>query len=535
MSNLDFSKNNSSFSSNLRFLSVLFTGFFLGIIFTKTIGREILILFTTSNLIPGIILAVIFTGAIISAIVSLKKEESRDVVLLYVNLFVVGLVFLMLPHIIEGNDMTLKLSNVLGFGIAFRVNILTLYMLIIASLLWFMVTLYSHSYMNKKEKSGGRFYFWFMVAYGGAMGAIMADSLITMFLFFEIMYISCYFLVAHSATPEAIKAGYRYIFMGVVGGLSMLLAVIILHVNTGTFDLMSMSNYIVLSSDGTGRMLLVALIFMLIGFSIKTAIFPLHFWLPGAHSSAPAPASAILSGLIIKVYVFSLIKFLYVGLGLEIVQFLRLPEFLPYLASVGMIAGSVFALRQKELKKMLAYSTVAQVGYMILGIGLSTPLGISATLFHILTHMITKSALFLCAGAMYYHTGKKDIGDYKGIACKMPVTMGIFTLAALSMIGIPGLVGFMSKWYLSIAAIDAGMPYFVIVLLISSFLNAMYYLPIIINAFLIEPEDGQTCFLRDPIPNNMLFPLVGLGIGLIFFGIFPKMVVSIFQMGITFM
>lgn len=535
MSDLDFSKNDSSFTSNLRFLSVLFTGFFLGIIFTKTIGREILLMFTTSNLIPGVLLGVIFIGAIISAVVSLKKEGSRDVVLLYVNLFAVGLVFLMFPYVSDGNDMVLNLSNVLGFGIAFRVNVLTLYMLIISSLLWFIVTLYSHSYINKKEKSGGRFYFWFMIAYGGAMGAIMADSLITMFLFFEIMYISCYFLVAHQGTPEAIKDGYRYIFMGVVGGLSMLLAIIILHVNTGTFDLMTMRQFIVLTNDGTGRMLLAALIFMLIGFSIKTAIFPLHFWLPGAHSSAPAPASAILSGLIIKVYIFSLIKFLFVGLGLEIVEFLRLPDFLPYLASVGMIAGSLFALRQKELKKMFAYSTVAQVGYMILGIGLANPLGVSATLFHVLTHMITKSALFLCAGAMYYHTGKKNIADYKGIACKMPVTMGIFTLAALSMIGIPGLVGFMSKWYLSIAAIDAGMPYFVIVLLISSFLNAMCYLPIIINAFLIESEDGQTSFLRDPIPNNMLAPLVILGVGLIFFGIFPKVIVSIFQQGITFM
>lgn len=535
MNDLDASKNSSSFSTNLKFLSVLFAGFFLGIIFTKTIGREILLAFTTSNLIPGIILALIFTGAAVSAVVSLKKESARDVVILYVNLFVVGLVFLMLPHIAEGNDMTLKMPNVLGFGIAFRVNVLTLYMLIIASILWFIVTMYSHSYINKKEKSPGRFYFWFLVAYGGSMGAIMADSLITMFLFFEIMYISCYFLVAHSGTPEAIKAGYRYIFMGVIGGLSMLLAIIILHVSTGTFDLMSMSDHIVLSRDGTQRMLLTELIFILIGFSIKTAIFPLHFWLPGAHSSAPAPASAILSGLIIKVYVFSLIKFLYVGLGVEIVEFLRLPEFLPYLAAAGMIAGSLFALRQKELKKMLAYSTVAQVGYMILGIGFATPLGVSAALFHILTHMLTKSALFLCAGAMYYHTGKKEIGDYKGIACKMPVTMGIFTLAALSMIGIPGLAGFMSKWYLSIAAIDAGVPYFVLVLLVSSFLNAMYYLPIIINAFLRESDDGQTCYLRDPIPNNMLFPLVGLGVGLLFFGIFPKMIVSIFEMGITFM
>ncbi|WP_350343295.1 proton-conducting transporter membrane subunit [Proteinivorax tanatarense] len=523
------------FVKSCKTLLVFFCSLMLMFFLVTEGGQRILNAIISSNNIPLVILFLIFVLGPSSTFFTLKQEQNRDIILLYTNFAVVILVSLMYP-LASSEGLYLELSNILGFGLAFRVEMLTFYMLMAASLLWLLVTVFSHSYLIKKEQHRSRFYLWFMITYGGVMGAIMADSLITMFLFFEIMYISCYFLVAHNSSKTAIKAGNRYIYMGVIGGLSMLLAICVLYVYTGTFNLHELSTAIDMSSSGAGNVLFLALVFMLLGFAIKAAVFPLHFWLPDAHSSAPSPASAVLSGMVIKVYIFSLIKFLYIGLGLDLINVLKVSDYLPLIAAVGMVGGSLFALRQTDIKRMLAYSTVAQVGYMVLGLGLATSLGVKASMFHISTHLLMKAALFLSAGAVMYQTGRRDIEGFKGIGYKMPITMGVFTIGALSMIGIPGVNGFMSKWYLSIAAIEAGRSVFVFVILLSSFLNAMYYLPIIISAYLKRKndEDEHEDMEWDRLPNTMTVPLIILGTGCIILGVFPQILMNIFDQAVNF-
>ena len=313
----------------------------------------------------------------------------------------------------------------------------------------------------------------------------------------------------------------------------MLLGISLLYVYTNTFILVDIMAPLQAQWVDNGPIIVLAIIVILIGFAIKAAIFPMHFWLPDAHSNAPTPASAILSGMVIKVYVFSLMKFLHKVIGINIIRTINLHILLPPLAVVGMIMGSVFAIGQKDIKKILAYSTVAQVGYMILGIGFMNDKGLAASTFHIITHFLMKSGLFFCAGAIILQTGKRDVRELQGVGYQMPITMGVFTIGALSMIGIPGVNGFMSKWYLSIAALDVGKPIFVFMILVSSFLNAMYYLPIVITAFLQKAPDRENILVLDELPLNMMIAMVLIGIGCITFGIFPQWVMRFIEQGLT--
>lgn len=496
------------------------------------LGSSILKAVASFSYAPTMIIVLVFTAAPLSVIIGSKSESYRDMFIINIIFAVFILVLTMFPQVLK-TPISITLPSILAFGVNLRVDQLTLLMVTAASLLWLMAMVYSHNYMILEENNRNRFYFWFLVTFGGVSGAMMANDLLTMFLFFEIMYLSCYFLVAHNQSGDALKAGNRYIYMGVVGGLSMLLGISLLYVYTNTFVIGEIMAPLQAQYADNSTVITFAVVVILIGFSIKAAVFPMHFWLPDAHSSAPTPASAILSGMVLKVYVFSLMKFLFKVVGLDIIRAINLNNILPPLAVVGMIMGSIFAIGQKDIKKILAYSSVAQVGYMILGIGLMNDKGFAAAMFHITTHALMKSALFLSAGAIILQTHKRDVRDFQGIGYQMPITMGVFTVGAMSMIGIPGLNGFMSKWYLSIAALEAGKPVFVFMILVSSFLNAMYYLPIIITAFLKKAPDRENVLVMDQLPVNMLIPMVLIGSGCILLGFFPQWVMKFVEHGIT--
>ncbi|SNS09725.1 multisubunit sodium/proton antiporter, MrpD subunit [Anaerovirgula multivorans] len=501
-------------------------------IMTTEVGIKILESVANFRYAPTMIIVLIFAAAPLSVLIGAKSESYRDMFIINIIFAVFILTLTMFPQALR-NPINITLPSILAFGVNLRVDQLSLLMVLAASLLWLMVMVYGHHYMILEENSRSRFYFWFLVTFGGVMGAMMANDLLTMFLFFEVMYLSCYFLVAHNQSSDALKAGNRYIYMGIVGGLSILLGISSLYVYTNTFILGEIMAPLQVQYANNPTVITFAITAILIGFSIKAAVFPMHFWLPDAHSSAPTPASAILSGMVIKVYIFSLMKFLFKVVGLDVIRSISLNNILPPLAIVGMIMGSIFAIGQKDIKKILAYSSVAQVGYMILGIGLMNDKGFAAAMFHIITHALMKSALFLSAGAIILQTHKRDVREFQGIGYQMPITMGIFTIGAMSMIGIPGLNGFMSKWYLSIAALEAGNPIFVFMILVSSFLNAVYYLPIIITAFLKKAPDRENVLVMDQLPANMLIPMVLIGSGCILLGFFPQWVMKFIEHGIT--
>jgi len=262
-----------------------------------------------------------------------------------------------------------------------------------------------------------------------------------------------------------------------------------------------------------------AMSFITVGLGVKSALFPLHIWLPDAHSSAPSSSSAILSGLVVKVYIVSLLRIFYLIFGIEMFQGTYMRYLIILLAALAILAGSFFAFVQLELKRRLAYSTVAQIGYIFLGIGLGTPWGVAAAMLHIIIHAFMKCCLFLSAGAIYYQTGRKKVTQFSGLGYQMPVTMAAFTVASLSMVGIPLFGGFITKYALAMGSLEANNPYFIILIVLSGLLNAAYYFPIIWQAYFTSGHNVQLKI--DKVPLSMLIPIVIMAVGIIYMGIFP--------------
>jgi len=361
------------------------------------------------------------------------------------------------------------------------------------------------------------------------IGMIFTNDLFNMYVFMEILSLTSCGIISIKRKKENLLASFKYLMLGAIGSVSILMGIALLYMVTGHLNMLAVRETISTVWQLYPRNILISLGFILTGLGIKAAIFPLHIWLPDAHSNAPTPSSALLSGLVVKVYVFAMGKILFRVIGQDIVKAILVPDYLTYFAATSMIMGSVFAIGQKDIKRLLAYSSVAQIGYIFLGIGLATEMGFSAGLFHVVSHALMKSSLFLSAGAVIYQTGKRDIRDMDGIGYLMPVSMGVFSLAALGMIGVPGINGFMSKWYLSLAVLDAGKPVFLLIILISSFLNSIYYLPIIISAFLRDSKERVNVMVIDNLPKSMMIPMVALSIACLLTGLFPNIIMNIIE------
>ncbi|MFW5976672.1 MAG: proton-conducting transporter membrane subunit, partial [Bacillota bacterium] len=269
----------------------------------------------------------------------------------------------------------------------------------------------------------------------------------------------------------------------------------------------------------------VAFFVFMLSFGVKAGIFPFHIWLPVAHPSAPSPASALLSGIMIKTGAYGMIRVMYNLYSIDLIQRMGWNNIMLIIAGITIFLGSAAAIYEKDLKKRLAYSSISQMGYIFLGMGLLNEAGLTGDIFHIIAHAIMKSCLFLAAGAIIYKTGKRNIDDLVGIGKEMPITMLSFTTAALAMIGIPPLVGFITKWELSLGVLQAGYPYYIGLLLLSSLMNAIYYFPIIVNAFFREEEreiDKNRVSSYNEVPWKMLVPMVVLALGTFVFDIIPN-------------
>jgi multicomponent Na+:H+ antiporter subunit D len=267
---------------------------------------------------------------------------------------------------------------------------------------------------------------------------------------------------------------------------------------------------------------------MVIGVSIKAAIYPMHIWLPDAHGSAPSTSSAILSAIVVKVYLIVLMKLIYRIFGFIIVETLGLRIILMIMAVAGMLVGSLFAMAQKDSKRMLGYSSVSQIGYIVLGISLGTPLGLYAAIFHIISHGILKSSLFLSVGSFISEKGIRRLDDFKGLAVKMPLATAVFTISALGMIGIPITSGFIAKWRLGLALSEISW-WLIGVVLLSSLMNAIYYLPILIDFYLKPNKEHQTHLTWDGMPKRMAFVLVFLALLGLTIGIFPGLIEGLIE------
>lgn len=378
-----------------------------------------------------------------------------------------------------------------GFDFALALRAPGMIFAFIASLLWIVTTFYSIGYMRgNDEPDQTQFYVCFAVAIAATMGVAFSANLFTLFICYEVLSLSTYPLVTHKRNDEARAGGRQYlgILMGASLGLFLPAMIILWHV-TGSLDFARGG-----ITDGHFTPLQTGLLLAMFVFGIaKSAVMPLHRWLPAA-MVAPTPVSALLHAVaVVKAGVFSVIMVIVYIFGFEPLAELtaadwRAADWLPYLASFTIIATSLIALRQDNLKSRLAYSTISQLSYIILGAALLAPLSLVGAVMHIIAHAFGKITLFFVAGSIYTTSHKTHVSQLNGIGRAMPWTMGAFTLGALCMIGLPPTVGFVSKWYLLLGAIDAQSYVAVATLIISTVLNAAYLLPIVHAAFFRKPE-----------------------------------------------
>lgn len=428
------------------------------------------------------------------------------------------------------------------WGIEIVVEPLSSLMLMLISGICFLILIYSfHSIKHELErKVTGWYYTAFLLCMAGMMGLVITNDIFNMYVFIEVTGISACALVAAKGTRQATEAALKYLLLATIGSGFILFGIGFLYMITGNLNLTFIAQELALVKDSYPFLLWTSLSFFVVGFGVKAALFPMHLWLPDAHSSAPSPSSAVLSSLVVKVYIIAFLKILLIAFGLKIFHETFIRHLIITLSVTAMLAGSFFAFVQIELKRRLAYSTVAQIGYIFLGIGLGTTWGLVAGILHIVVHAFMKTCLFLCAGAVYYQTGTKHVNQFAGMGYKMPITMGAFTIASFSMVGIPLFGGFISKYGLALGSLEADLPLLILVIIISGLLNATYYFPIIGQAYFSQDENldqtshkGTKVFQRDQVPLSMIIPIIILALGIIYLGIFPGFVLEFINQSVA--
>jgi multicomponent Na+:H+ antiporter subunit D len=405
--------------------------------------------------------------------------------------------------VIEYSPKLMALSP--AISIVFRVDALAQFYASLSSGLWIVTTIYSIGYMrNLKEHNQTRYFFAFAICVAATVGIAYAGNLFTFFIFYEMLSIGAYPLVIHHETDEAMRSGRKYLLYVLFGGVMVLGAMTMTYVLAGTLTLSQ--NGILSTSMASPNFLRLLFLTFIMGFGVKAAIMPFHSWLPAA-MVAPTPVSALLHAVaVVKAGVFGVTRLVYNVYGVDLMNELGLGFPLAIVASITILMGSVYALRQDNLKLRLAYSTVSQLSYIVLGVALLTPSGATGGILHIANQAVMKITLFFTAGAIYVHTGKKNISEMRGLGKKMPITFTCFAIGAIGMTGFPPTAGFITKWFLAIGALEAGHVIFVLVLLLSAMLNAAYFFPVIYNAFFKKPLDGESEY--DEAPWMMLGPII---------------------------
>jgi multicomponent Na+:H+ antiporter subunit D len=426
-----------------------------------------------------------------------------------VTLATAGLLFAacaqLLPDVLAGHrPQTVLLEMLPGLELMLRVEPLGMLFALVASGLWIVNSIYSIGYMRgNREDHQTRFYVCFAIALASTMGIAFAGNLLTLFLFYEALTLSTYPLVTHHGTVEARRAGRVYLglLLGTSIGL-LLLAIAWTWWLAGTLEFRP-GGILAGKTDASGSVALLALFMFGTG---KAALMPLHRWLPAA-MVAPTPVSALLHAVaVVKAGVFTVLKVMVYVFGVEHLAGLGSMHWLQAVAGITIVLASIIALRSDNLKRRLAYSTVSQLSYVVLAGALLAPLSVIAAALHIAAHGVSKITLFFAAGAIYTASHKTDVSQLAGVGRRMPLTMLAFTIGALSLIGVPPTVGFVSKWYLLAGAMSSQQFTAVAVIVASTLLNAAYFMPIVYRAFFQAPAD-EDHHPRGEVPAFMLLAL----------------------------
>ena len=445
-----------------------------------------------------------------------------------------------------GSDTLLLFRLVDDIPIYFALDGLGRLFVGIVTLIFLLAGFFSFSYMahEKKEK---RYYAFYLMTYGILLGLGCAGNLVTLYLFYEIMTLVSMPLVIHTETHEAVMAALKYLFYSFCGAYMALFGIYCLYQYADTLDFVAGGTLQIepLAQSGNTVLMQIAAFFIILGFGVKAGSFPMHAWLPTAHPVAPAPASAFLSGIIVKGGILAVIRAVYYCIGTTFLRGTWVQTVWLSLAIITIVMGSALAYKEKILKKRLAYSTVSNLSYIMLGLAVMTPDAFTGSLLHMVFHAIIKCALFLFAGAVIFTTGETKVSGYAGLGRKMPVLFWCYTIASLGLIGIPPTSGLQSKWYLAVGSLKAGAAGNVfsaealgegigvfawlapVALLLSALLTAGYLLPISIQGFLGAQENGLEGDKRQKqkadkkLSYFMLVPMVILAVLTVVLGVYP--------------
>jgi multicomponent Na+:H+ antiporter subunit D len=463
---------------------------------------------------------IIIVPLIAGALCALARHETVCWWLTFaVTVFCFGVAVILLNLVQENGAISYALGAwAPPIGIEYRVDLLTAFLLILISVMAGIVHIYGRRTVLAEIDGGlrGWYYGMYLLCLCGLMGIVITGDAFNAFVFMEVSSLSMYVLIAMGRDKRALAASFQYLIMGTIGATMYVIGVGLLYAQTGTLNMIDLGERLapVLTSPAT----VAGMAFIIVGLSLKLALFPLHLWLPNAYAYAPSATTAFLAATATKASVYLLARYLYTVFGFDFaILATPVPAIILLMSVAAMFAGSFIAMFQDNVKRMLAYSSVAQMGYITLGFSLASLDGLTGSLVHIFNHAMMKGALFMLVGGIALQLGSVRLKDMAGIGRDMPITMAGFVIAGASMLGVPGTVGFVSKWYLALGALENGA-WWVVALLVMSSLLVLVYMGRVIEIAYFRPRPADAASVQDP-PRIMLLMAWLLISGCIYFGI----------------
>ncbi|MFU8895193.1 MAG: complex I subunit 5 family protein [Gammaproteobacteria bacterium] len=460
---------------------------------------------TLISLLPALVVALPLLGGVLALPLRRYGERRRLAVLGTLCCATMLGVFSLVPGALAGEVRAVALVHFAPqVQLYLRVDAMGALFAATVSVLFLLALVYSVGYL-RRDGHETRYYAFFMLSLGWMLGVAFAGNLITLLVFYELFSILVYPLVVHEETPEAIRAGTKYIVYILVGGSLVLLGVIFAFFLAGDQPFTPGG---MLDPDTDRTLLMVTFWCLVVGFGVKAALMPLHGWVPDVHPAAPASFSALLSGVMVATGCFGILRVVFEVFGVGLVSLLGVMPVLTGVAAVSVLLAAILAAGEDDLKRRLAWSTISQMAYVVMAISLLSPHVTSGALVHISNHAFLKGALFFCAGLLASQAGIRRVSEMAGAARRMPLTMAAFSVAALGIVGVPPLSGFISKWVLGVGMLEAGHPLVLLVLLGGALLAALYLLQPVWLAYFHAPAADAPTPQRPEAPRSMLIPLL---------------------------
>jgi len=467
------------------------------------------------SLLIGVPLAFAFAVPLFG-LISKKIEKYIPIVALLINTIIS---FTLIPQVLKKSIIV----SIGGWSPPFCINLvvgpLGIFLTTLISSISLLISIYAVTYI--KEEPTEKYHMLFLLLVTGATGIVLTGDIFNLFVFFEILCISSYALVAYNKDKEGTEAAMKYLIQGSIGSSFILIGVALLY---GIFGTLNMADIASKVTSANPAFLFISLAFLLTGFGIEAAVFPLNAWLPDAHSSAPSSISAILSGIAIKTGVYGIARMIYTIFNAE-----GILTFIAFLGLLTLLIGEMSAFKQDDIKRLLAYSSIGQIGLIVFALGIATSLGVFAGLFQIVSHALAKALLFLAAGYMIYKVGSKSITSLNGLGKKMPLTSFAFVIGTFSLIGLPPFAGFMSKLLIVYAAIQIKKPIFLVfvaIALIATVIEASYFFKIVQNLYFKESKNAEKV---TETSGYIAIPIIILTISIIVIGIHPQFITGLLK------